>query len=79
MPFDETAARLVLPMIGGISSNVFPKNNSSIANDALQNSNMALITFLSDKMKVAKAKNDLVTCTIVSMILSPFITSCTYD
>lgn len=65
MPFDETAARLVLPMIGGISSNVFPKNNSSIANDALQNSNMALITFLSDKMKVAKAKNDLVTCTIL--------------
>lgn len=68
MPFADTAARLALPMLG--VDEVFRRNNFSKANEALANSNMALITFLSDKIKVAKAKNDSVVCTMLGAWLT---------
>ena len=66
----DTALRLALPMIGGDSSILLPKNNTRVANEALANSNMALIAFLSEKMKVAKSKNDKVVCTILGTWLT---------
>ena len=64
MPFADTAARLALPMTnrcnGGISRNINKQSalslraNSDKANQALGRSNMALITYLSNKMKAAK-------------------------
>lgn len=68
MPLADTAARLALPMIGGDCTDtvVSPRDNSRKANDALGSSNMALITFLSDKMRAAKSKNDSsVVCTML--------------
>lgn len=56
MPFVDTATRLALPMLG-VDQSYF-RNNSLKANEALGNSNMALITFLSEKMKAVKSKND---------------------
>lgn len=66
LTFSDTAVRLALPMIGGDNSNILPTNNSDVANEALGHSNMALIAFLTDKVKVAKSKNDNVVCTVVS-------------
>jgi hypothetical protein len=59
MPFADTTARLALPMLG------MEEGNSIKANESLANSNMALITFLTDKMKSAKLKKDTVVCTIL--------------
>ncbi|KAL7484374.1 hypothetical protein ACHAW6_010009 [Cyclotella cf. meneghiniana] len=56
MPFVDTATRLALPMLG-VDQSYF-RNNSLKANEALGNSNMALITFLSEKMKAVKSKKD---------------------
>lgn len=73
MPFADTAVRLALPMIKGESSNeaiVSPRNNSRKANEALGHSNLALITFLNDKMNVAKSKNDSVVCTMLGTWLT---------
>ena len=70
MPFVNTAVRLALPMIGRDNSILLPKNNTRVANEALANSNMALIAFLSEKMKIAKSKNDTVVCTILGTWLT---------
>jgi hypothetical protein len=73
MPFANTALRLLLPMVGGDSNCgalLPPRNNSRYANEALGTSNLALITFLSDKMKAAKSKNDSVVCTILGTWLT---------
>ncbi len=73
MPFADTAVRLLLPMIGGDSNSdgaVSPRNNSHKANVALSTSNLALITFLTDKMKAAKSNQDSVVCTILGTWLT---------
>lgn len=73
MPFADTAVRLLLPMIGGDSNSdgaVSPRNNSHKANVALSTSNLALITFLTDKMKAAKSNHDSVVCTILGTWLT---------
>ncbi len=73
MPFADTAVRLLLPMIGGDSNSdgaVSPRNNSHKANGALSTSNLALITFLTEKMKAAKSNHDSVVCTILGTWLT---------
>lgn len=67
MPFADTAIRLSLPMLG---TNESCRNNSSKANEALANSNMALITYLSEKMKTAKSKHDSAVCTTLGAWLT---------
>jgi hypothetical protein len=60
-------------MIGGDSNSdgaVSPRNNSHKANGALSTSNLALITFLTDKMKAAKSNHDSVVCTILGTWLT---------
>lgn len=64
MPFADTSARLALPMLG------MEEGNSIKANESLASSNMALITFLTDKMKNAKLKNDTVVCTMLGSWLA---------
>eukprot|EP00986_Skeletonema_menzelii_P002765 scaffold790_cov149-Skeletonema_menzelii.AAC.10 len=64
MPFADTSARLALPMLG------MGEGNSIKANESLANSNMALITFLTDKMKSAKLKNDTLVCTMLGSWLA---------
>jgi hypothetical protein len=73
MPFADTAVRLLMPMIGGDSNSdgaVSPRNNYHKANGALSTSNLALITFLTDKMKAAKSNHDSVVCTILGTWLT---------
>ena len=66
MPFNDTTVCLLLPMIESRSGATVPlRKNSQQANEMLGTSNMALITFLTDKMKVAKSRNDSVACTIL--------------
>jgi len=78
MPFADTSIRLALPMLGGRDNNdqtLFPrggggKASSLKANEALASSNMALITFLNDKMKGAKSQNDSMVCTMLGTWLT---------
>jgi len=88
MPFADTAARLALPMIdgrchgnngdgdrGGSNNNgtIVSRVNSRGANEALGRSNMALIAFLSDKMKAVKAggrQSSSVVCTLLGTWLT---------
>jgi len=81
MPFADTAVRLALPMLGeGGDSNekqasFSPRSGGSKlsspkANEALASSNMALITFLNDKMKAAKSKKDSMVCTMLGTWLT---------
>jgi len=72
MPFADTAIRLALPMLGGGGDEASSRNNNSRkANEALASSNMALITFLNDKMKGAKSKNDSsMVCTMLGTWLT---------
>ena len=64
MPFADTSARLALPMLG------MEEGNSIKANESLANSNMALITFLTDKLRSAKRNNDTVVCTLIGSWLA---------
>lgn len=68
MPFPDTAARLALPMLG--LDEMHSRSNSTKANAALANSNMSLITFLSEKMKSPQSKAD----SSVSTILGAWVT-----
>eukprot|EP00804_Cyclotella_cryptica_P013955 CCRYP_002466-RB/>CCRYP_002466-RB protein AED:0.08 eAED:0.08 QI:298/1/1/1/1/1/11/357/1434 len=68
MPFADTAARLALPMLG--LGQTYFRNNSVKAHESLVSSNMALITFLSEKIKAEKSKND----SPVSTMLGSWIT-----
>lgn len=72
MPFAETSTRLLLPMIGADINNeiVLPKTNSRQANEALCGSNLALITFLNEKMKASKSIHDSMVCTILGTWLT---------
>jgi len=65
-PFCDTAIRLALPMLGIDDSRGF----SAKATAALAGSNMALINYLSDKMRVGKLNDDSVTCTMIGAWLT---------
>jgi Pep3/Vps18/deep orange family len=66
-PFADTAVRLALTNLGIDDPHSY--GGSSLAKNALQ-SNMPLITYLSDKMRVAKNNNDKMTCTMIGAWLT---------
>jgi hypothetical protein len=63
VPFAETAVRLALPSLGVEDKR--HKRESKLAYEALKNSNLGLIAYLSDKMRMAKSRNDSVACTMI--------------
>jgi hypothetical protein len=66
-PFADTATRLALTSLGIDDPHSY--GNSALAREALK-SNMPLISYLSDKMRVAKNNNDKMTCTMIGAWLT---------
>ena len=66
-PFADTAVRLALTNLG--IDDPYSYGSSSLAKDALK-SNLPLITYLSDKMRVGKNSNDKMTCTMIGAWLT---------
>lgn len=64
-PFADTSVRLALPMLG-----IDDPQSSQKAKKSLGSSNLALITYLSDKMRVAKMNDDGVVCTMIGAWLA---------
>ena len=64
VPFAETAIRLSLPSLGIKDSRV-QKKESVVAKEALKGGNIGLISYLTDKMRSAKSRNDGVACTMI--------------
>lgn len=67
-PFADTSVRLALPMLGIDDPQSY--NFSQKARKSLGSSNLALITYLSDKMRVAKMNDDGVVCTMIGAWLA---------
>jgi hypothetical protein len=67
-PFPDTSIRLALPMLGIDDPQSY--GYSQKAKKSLSSSNLALITFLSDKMRVAKMNDDGVVCTMIGAWLA---------
>lgn len=65
-PFCDTSIRLALPMLGIDDTHGF----SAKAKASLAGSNMALINYLSDKMRMGKLNDDLVMCTMIGTWLT---------
>ena len=67
MPFADTTLRLSLPSLGTTDSNTDDKHGSGSrkAREALASGNFGLITYLSEKMRAAKSRNDGVACTMI--------------
>ena len=63
VPFAETAVRLALPSLGIKDTRLDAE--SRMAKEALKGGNLGLIAYLSDKMRLAKARNDSVACTML--------------
>jgi hypothetical protein len=66
-PFSDTAVRLALPMLKIDDPQSY--GGSPLAREALQ-SNLPLITYLSDKMRVGKNNNDKMMCTMIGAWLT---------
>ncbi|KAG7374392.1 pep3/Vps18/deep orange family protein [Nitzschia inconspicua] len=66
-PFADTAVRLALTNLGIDDPHSY--GGSPLARDSLK-SNFPLITYLSDKMRVAKNNNDRMTCTMIGAWLT---------
>ncbi len=66
-PFSDTAVRLALTNLG--IDDPYSYGSSSLAREALK-SNLPLITYLSDKMRVGKNSNDKMTCTMIGAWLT---------
>jgi len=66
-PFADTAVRLALNNLG--IDDPYSYGSSPLAREALQ-SNLPLITYLSDKMRVGKNNNDKMTCTMIGAWLT---------
>jgi hypothetical protein len=66
-PFAETSVRLALPMLNIDDPQSY--GGSALAREALK-SNLPLITYLSDKMRVGKNNNDKMTCTMIGAWLT---------
>ena len=66
-PFADTAVRLALNNLG--IDDPYSYGSSSLAREALK-SNLPLITYLSDKMRVGKNSNDKMTCTMIGAWLT---------
>jgi hypothetical protein len=63
VPFAETAIRLALPSLGVKETR--PKGESKVAKEVLKAGNAGLISYLTDKLRSAKARNDSVACTMI--------------
>ena len=70
-PFADTAVRLALPKLGIEDSQSY--DGSIQARVSLEASNLPLITYLSDKMRVARMKEDNMTCTMLGAWLTELI------
>lgn len=66
-PFADTSIRLALTSLG--IDDPYSYGGSSLAKDALK-SNLPLIAYLSDKMRVGKNNNDKMTCTMIGAWLT---------
>jgi len=66
-PFADTAVRLALKNLE--IDDPYSYGSSSLAREALK-SNLPLITYLSDKMRVGKNSNDKMTCTMIGAWLT---------
>jgi hypothetical protein len=66
-PFADTAVRLALPMLNIDDPESY--GGSALAREALK-SNVPLITYLSDKMRVSKNSNDKMICTMIGAWLT---------
>jgi hypothetical protein len=67
-PFNDTCLRLALPMLGIDDPKSYGK--SPLAKENLTTSNLALITYLSDKLRMGKMKDDNVVCTMTGAWLT---------
>ena len=67
-PFADTSIRLALPMLGIDDPQSY--GSSQKAKKSLSSSNLALITYLSDKMRVGKMNDDGVVCTMIGAWLA---------
>jgi hypothetical protein len=67
-PFADTAIRLALPMLQIDDPQSY--GGSAQARASLKSSNLPLITYLSDKMRVGKNNNDKMTCTMIGAWLT---------
>jgi hypothetical protein len=67
-PFPDTSIRLALPMLGIDDPQSY--GYSQKAKKSLGSSNLALITYLSDKMRAAKMNDDGVVCTMIGAWLA---------
>jgi hypothetical protein len=63
VPFAETAIRLALPSLG--IKDTRPKGESTVAKEVLKAGNAGLVSYLTDKLRSAKARNDSVACTMI--------------
>jgi hypothetical protein len=66
-PFVDTSVRLALPMLNIDDPQSY--GGSALAREALK-SNLPLIAYLSDKMRVGKNNNDKMTCTMIGAWLT---------
>lgn len=66
-PFADTSIRLALTSLGIDDPHSY--DNSALARESLK-SNLPLITYLSDKMRVGKNNNDRMTCTMIGAWLT---------
>jgi len=67
-PFADTSIRLALPKLGIDDPQGY--GGSSKARSSLESSNIPLITYLSDKMRVGKMNDDKMTCTMIGAWLT---------
>lgn len=70
-PFADSSIRLALPRLGIEDSNTL--DLSPEARESLCASNIPLITYLNDKMRAGRLKDDKVTCTMIGAWLTELI------
>jgi hypothetical protein len=67
-PFPDTAIRLALPKLGIDDPKGY--SGSLVARTCLESSNIPLITYLNDKMKIGSSNDDKMTCTMIGAWLT---------
>jgi hypothetical protein len=67
-PFSDTSIRLALPKLGIDDPKGY--GGSLDARTCLESSNIPLITYLNDKMKIASSNDDKMTCTMIGAWLT---------
>jgi hypothetical protein len=67
-PFSDTAIRLALPKLGIDDPQGY--GGSWKARTSLESSNIPLITYLNDKMKIGSSNDDKMTCTMIGAWLT---------